>query len=109
MPSQQDEKRQAAREVIDILHEISILLVRMLSAFLFTSFLDGEKSKYKPMYLPSTFSEHPSRPHRIVTLRIADRKWRQSGGSGCKSEPIAVTENIAYDSLPHFQIFGEKF
>jgi len=26
MPSQQDEKRQAAREVIDILHEISILL-----------------------------------------------------------------------------------
>lgn len=28
MPSQQDEKRQAAREVIDILHEISTLLVR---------------------------------------------------------------------------------
>jgi hypothetical protein len=27
MPSQQDDKRQAAREVIDILHEISILLV----------------------------------------------------------------------------------
>jgi len=26
MPSQQDDKRQAAREVIDILHEISILL-----------------------------------------------------------------------------------
>ncbi|WEW55684.1 hypothetical protein PRK78_001117 [Emydomyces testavorans] len=26
MPSQQDEKRQAAREVIDILHEISTLL-----------------------------------------------------------------------------------
>lgn len=28
MPSQQDDKRQAAREVIDILHEISQLLVR---------------------------------------------------------------------------------
>lgn len=28
MPSQQDEKRQAAREVIDILYEISTLLVR---------------------------------------------------------------------------------
>lgn len=28
MPSQQDDKRQAAREVIDILHEISTLLVR---------------------------------------------------------------------------------
>jgi mitotic-spindle organizing protein 1 len=28
MPSQQDEKRQAAREVIDILYEISMLLVR---------------------------------------------------------------------------------
>jgi hypothetical protein len=27
MPSQQDEKRQAAREVIDILYEISTLLV----------------------------------------------------------------------------------
>lgn len=27
MPSQQDEKRQAAREVIDILYEISMLLV----------------------------------------------------------------------------------
>jgi len=26
MPSQQDDKRQAAREVVDILHEISILL-----------------------------------------------------------------------------------
>jgi len=29
MPSQQDDKRQAAREVIDILHEISTLLVRL--------------------------------------------------------------------------------
>lgn len=29
MPSQADDKRQAAREVIDILHEISILLVRV--------------------------------------------------------------------------------
>ena len=29
MPSQQDDKRQAAREVIDILHEISTLLVRV--------------------------------------------------------------------------------
>lgn len=29
MPSQQDEKRQAAREVIDILYEISTLLVRI--------------------------------------------------------------------------------
>lgn len=28
MPSQADDKRQAAREVIDILHEISTLLVR---------------------------------------------------------------------------------
>lgn len=31
MPSQADDKRQAAREVIDILHEISILLVRVAS------------------------------------------------------------------------------
>lgn len=31
MPSQADDKRQAAREVIDILHEISILLVRVLA------------------------------------------------------------------------------
>lgn len=30
MPSQQDEKRQAAREVIDILYEISTLLVHPL-------------------------------------------------------------------------------
>lgn len=30
MPSQADDKRQAAREVIDILHEISTLLVRVL-------------------------------------------------------------------------------
>lgn len=30
MPSQQDEKRQAAREVIDILYEISTLLVSSL-------------------------------------------------------------------------------
>jgi hypothetical protein len=28
MPPQTDDKRQAAREIIDILHEISILLVR---------------------------------------------------------------------------------
>lgn len=28
MPSQAEEKRQAAREVIDILHEISVILVR---------------------------------------------------------------------------------
>lgn len=31
MPSQQDEKRQAAREVIDILYEISTLLVHIPS------------------------------------------------------------------------------
>jgi hypothetical protein len=31
-PSQDDKKRQAAREVIDILHEIATLLVRLLSS-----------------------------------------------------------------------------
>lgn len=37
MPSQADDKRQAAREVIDILHEISILLVRVIHVSSFRS------------------------------------------------------------------------
>lgn len=41
MPPQSDDKRQAAREVIDILHEISILLVRIFYTHSSQWLLDG--------------------------------------------------------------------
>lgn len=42
-PAQQEEKRQAAREIIDILHEISILLVRFVLSFFYYSLLPGHR------------------------------------------------------------------
>jgi mitotic-spindle organizing protein 1 len=57
MSSQQDEKRQAAREVIDILHEISILLVRLLSRSLpfFRSLSRQWEKKYSATHLPTDY------------------------------------------------------
>lgn len=69
MSSQADDKRQAAREVIDILHEISTLLVRG------SSFRLMLRINIKLIEIPS---EYPPRPDRVVPLRVSHREWCQS-------------------------------
>ena len=61
-------KRQAAREVIDILSEISLLLVCILPRCV-PSRGRGE--------LMSGSIEHTSGPQHTVSLCISDREWRQ--------------------------------
>lgn len=64
-------KRQAAREVIDILSEISLLLVCILPPLVPSR---GE--------LMSEPTEHISGPQHTVSLRIPDREWRQPRSTG---------------------------
>ena len=59
-------KRQAAREVIDILSEISLLLVG------FHLLIPSRVSSY------NLRTEHASGPQHAVSVCILDREWRQS-------------------------------
>lgn len=77
MPSVDTEtKRQAAREVIEILAEISTLLVHYKSPLPPASILHS--SNYPPPLAPffkannQLKSEHPSRSQHALDLRIAD-------------------------------------
>lgn len=74
MPST-DSKREKAREVVDILEEISILLVMAISHNL----LDSTKNWW---------IEHTAWPYPIVSLCVVDWKWCQSRSSGSKKHPI---------------------
>jgi hypothetical protein len=59
-------RRRAAREVIDILHEIATLLVRPNNGALTI------------MPIITCILEHPSGPPAALLLRIAHREWRKS-------------------------------
>lgn len=61
MPST-DSKREKAREVVDILEEISMLLVRRSNAF-------------EPLS-SDTVAEHSAGPYSVVSMRLPDREWR---------------------------------
>jgi hypothetical protein len=61
MPST-DSKREKAREVVDILEEISMLLVRQSNTF--------------EAVPADTVVEHSAGPDSIVSMRLLDREWR---------------------------------
>jgi hypothetical protein len=65
-------RRRAAREVIDILHEIATLLVHLPLPNL---------SNQRRNLTPTT--EHPPRPPTTILLRLADRKRREPGSPCC--------------------------
>lgn len=69
MPAEDKEKRQAAREVIDILHEIATLLVRLSDLILSVAATDLHDVEHEPQ------------PSATIVLRIAHREWCQSGSS----------------------------
>jgi hypothetical protein len=71
-------KKKAARETIDILHEISTLLVRDLRLIL------SSLARPKTSVL-TVKTEHRTRPPISQLLRLSDREWRKSGGSCCKA------------------------
>lgn len=67
MPAEQasvEVRRKAAREVIDILHEIATLLVCQFRSPIFD-------------ILKLTFIEHTSRSPATFVLRLIDREWRK--------------------------------
>jgi len=66
--SDPEAKKRAARETIDILHEISTLLVRQTTL--------TKNSEAKPIL--TTLPEDRSRPPIAQLLRVSDRKWRES-------------------------------
>jgi hypothetical protein len=78
MPPQSDDKRQAAREVIDILHEISTLLVWGFTSPFFNMafYTSAELDSHTDCFVG--ISEHEPRSDRALSLRVFDREWSQS-------------------------------
>jgi hypothetical protein len=71
--SDPEAKKRAARETIDILHEISTLLVRQIP-------ISSQTNKPQPRKKSNTDNnppEHRSRPAIAQLLRVSDREWRQ--------------------------------
>ncbi|KAL1973118.1 hypothetical protein VTN31DRAFT_6660 [Thermomyces dupontii] len=71
MPSQQDDKRQAAREVIDILHEISTLLNTHLDRTELSLCVSLIENGVKPDALATVIQE--LRREAAATQRPVDR------------------------------------
>lgn len=84
MPLTDDTKRQAARETIDILYEISTLLVGCC-----------ECCKCRVPILTLLRLEYPSRPSFTLALCFTHRKWSQSWGSCCRLTLLRMYYSLA--------------
>lgn len=91
MPAEQasaDARRKAAREVIDILHEIATLLVRPQAVAPTCDLID------KPA------AEHAPRPSAALLLRIAHRKRGKSRSACRKFIPPFCPRRPPQKSMP---------